>query len=188
MWHSVKSLSVRARRMKQIGIRALALVLAVALGMASQSAVGVPFEDSPDASSSDVDYAAGKLAMDKQNWTEAVTRLQQAALRLPDSADLHNYLGFSYRKLGKMDLAFAHYKRALEANPRHLGAHEYIGESYLLIDDLAGAGRHLAALQKICLLPCEELADLDKAIKSYRAGQERAAKKGVSTEAPVARP
>jgi tetratricopeptide (TPR) repeat protein len=188
MWRSAKNLAVQARRIKQISSRALALVLALALGMASQSAVGEPFEESPDASSSDVDYAAGKLAMDKQNWAEAVTRLQQAAMRLPDSADLNNYLGFSYRQLGKMDLAFAHYKRALAANPRHLGAHEYIGEAYLMINDLAGAEKHLAALQQICLLPCEELADLDEAIKSYRVAKGRTAKKDMRVAAPVARP
>lgn len=176
MWRSVKPSGVRA------------LVLACALGMATQIAVSVPYEDSPDASASDADYAAGKAAIDRKNWAEAVTRLQQAALRTPDSADLHNYLGFSYRKLGKMDLAFGHYKRSLEANPRHLGAHEYIGEAYLLVNDLAGAEKHLAALRSICLLPCEELADLDKAITAYRAKEGRAAKRGMRVEAPAARP
>ena len=130
----------------------------------------------------------GKAAIDKKNWTEAVTRLQQAALRSPDSADLHNYLGFSYRKLGKMDLAFLHYKRSIEANPRHLGAHEYIGEAYLEVDDVAGAQYHLAALQRICLLPCEELADLDQAIKSYRTEKGRRERKDSKVGTPVARP
>ena len=205
MWRSVKPSGVRARHirarlraastraplllqpcMKQGVVRTL--VLACALGMATQIAVSVPYEDSPDASASDADYAAGKAAIDKKNWAEAVKRFQQAALRTPDSADLHNYLGFSYRKLGKMDLAFGHYKRSLEANPRHLGAHEYIGEAYLQVGDIASAEKHLAALRSICLLPCEELVDLDKAIKSYRAGEGRAAKQGMKVEAPVARP
>jgi hypothetical protein len=35
--------------------------------------------------------------------------------------------------------------------------------------DLAGAQKHLAALREICLLPCEELADLEREIKEYRA-------------------
>ena len=95
-------------------------------------------------------------------------RFHQAALRDPDSADLHNYLGFSYRNLKQMDLAFKHYKRSIELNPRHRGAHEYIGEAYLMMNDLPGAERHLAALREICLLPCEELADLEKAVKEYR--------------------
>jgi Flp pilus assembly protein TadD len=128
-----------------------------------------PFEDNPSAAARDPDYAAGKAAMDKKNWNEAVKRFHQAALRDPDSADLHNYLGYSYRNLKQMDLAFKYYKRSIELNPRHRGAHEYIGEAYLMVGDLASAEKHLAALRNICLLPCEELGDLEKAVKEYRA-------------------
>ncbi len=52
-------------------------------------------------------------------------------------------------------------------DPRHRGAHEYIGEAYLLTGDVAGARKHLAALREICLLPCEELTDLERAIAEY---------------------
>ena len=159
-------------RLPDVWVWALALML----GMTAQNVLGEPYEDSPDASASDADYAAGKSAMDRKNWAEAVTHLQMARSRMPDSADLHNYLGFSYRKLQKMELAFQHYKRSLEANPRHLGAHEYIGEAYLMIGDLANAEKHLAALRSICLLPCEELADLDLAITAYRAASRQVAK------------
>jgi tetratricopeptide (TPR) repeat protein len=79
-----------------------------------------------------------------------------------------NILGFSYRNLKQYDLAFKHYKRAIEIDPRHRGAHEYIGETYLMAGDLAGAEKHLAALKAICLLPCEELKDLERAIAEYR--------------------
>jgi Flp pilus assembly protein TadD len=146
-----------------------AILLTFALGIATQTAVAEPFEDTPSASAKDADYAAGKAAMDKKNWAEAAKRFQQAALRDPDSADLHNYLGFSYRNLKQMDLALKYYKRSIELNPRHRGAHEYIGEAYLMLNDLPSAEKHLAALRKICLLPCEELADLDKAIAAYRS-------------------
>jgi hypothetical protein len=75
-----------------------------------------------------------------------------------------------------MDLAFKYYQRSIELNPRHRGAHEYIGEAYLMMNDLPSAERHLAALRSICLLPCEELADLENAITAYRARPKRAAK------------
>ena len=153
-----------------------AMLLALALFSATPTAIAEPYEDNPDASASDPDYAAGKAAMDKKNWREALKRFHQAALRDPDSADLHNYLGFSYRNLKQMDLAFKYYKRSIELNPRHRGAHEYIGEAYLMVGNLANAEKHLAALRNICLLPCEELADLDKAVTAYRARQKRAAK------------
>jgi tetratricopeptide (TPR) repeat protein len=93
----------------------------------------------------------------------------QAALRDPENADLHNYLGFSYRHVGQLDAAFEHYRRALEINPRHRGAHEYVGEAYLIVGNLGKAEEHLAALRRICLLPCEELTDLERAIIAYRA-------------------
>ncbi len=145
-----------------------AILLALALFSATPTAIAEPYEDTPDAAARDPDYAAGKAAMDKKNWAEAAKRFQQAALRDPESADLHNYLGFSYRNLKQMDLALKYYKRSIELNPRHRGAHEYIGEAYLMLNDLPSAEKHLAALRKICLLPCEELADLEKAIKVYR--------------------
>ena len=142
---------------------AAAIVLAAALPSASD-----PSETKPEAVALDPDYAAGKLALERKDWREAVERFGQAALRDPDNADLHNYLGYSYRNSGRLDPAFTHYKRALELNPRHRGAHEYAGEAYLMMDDLASAERHLAALRAICLLPCEELGDLERAISGYR--------------------
>ena len=51
---------------------------------------------------------------------------------------------------------------------RSRGAHEYIGEAYLMVNDLPNAEKHLAALRQICLLPCEELDDLDKAVTAYK--------------------
>ena len=78
------------------------------------------------------------------------------------------YLGYAYRQTGKLELAFRHYQRALQLNPRHRGAHEYAGEAYLITDDLAKAEEHLAALRQICLIPCEEYEDLKKAIAAYR--------------------
>src|SRR6266498_2683632 len=69
---------------------------------------------------------------------------------------------------GQLALAFKHYQRALQLNPRHRGAHEYVGEAYLIVKDLAKAEEHLNALRGICLIPCEESTDLEKAIAAYR--------------------
>ena len=40
-------------------------------------------------------------------------------------------------------------------------------------DDPAKAEEHLAVLEKICLIPCEEYDDLKKAIAAYRGRQAR---------------
>ena len=147
---------------------ATGLALAAALGAVPLSSFSEPSETRPDAVARDPDYAAGKQALDRKDWGEAARRFRQAALRDPDNADLQNYLGFSYRHLRQLDAAFEHYRRALELNPRHRGAHEYAGEAYLMVGDLARAEEHLAALRRICLLPCEELGDLEREIAAYR--------------------
>lgn len=76
--------------------------------------------------------------------------------------------------MGNLDAAFKHYGRALELNPRHRGAHEYVGEAYLMVGRLADAERHLAELARICLIPCEEHDDLKQKIAEYQ--QKRAGK------------
>ena len=89
----------------------------------------------------------------------------------PRNADIHNLLGYSLRKQARPDLprAFEHYRRAIELDPRHKGAHEYIGEAYLMDRKPQEAEKHLAALQQICgNTTCEEYVDLAKAIADYR--------------------
>jgi Flp pilus assembly protein TadD len=143
--------------------------LAAAIVAFSPAAAADPYEADPDLATRDADYAAGKQAVDKKEWAEAARLFERAAVRNPDHADLQNILGYSYRNLKQYDLAFRHYKRAIELDPRHRGAHEYIGETYLMTGDLQGAEKHLAALKEICLLPCGELDDLERAIAQYRS-------------------
>jgi tetratricopeptide (TPR) repeat protein len=128
-----------------------------------------PDDADPDLAKRDADYAAGRRAAENKNWVDAVRAYERAEKRNPDQADLQNNLGYAYRNLKQYDLAFRHYKRAIEIDPRHRGAHEYIGEAYLMTDDLASAEKHLAALREICLLPCEELNDLERAVAEYRS-------------------
>lgn len=68
-----------------------------------------------------------------------------------------------------MDLVFKHYEEALRINPKHRAAHEYTGEAYLIVNDLPKAKQHLAALDRLCFLPCEEYRDLKKAVAAYEA-------------------
>jgi hypothetical protein len=55
--------------------------------------------NTPDAAARDPDYAAGKQALERKDW-HGSPALCQATLRDPGNADLHNYLGFSYRISG----------------------------------------------------------------------------------------
>ena len=83
------------------------------------------------------------------------------------TANAYNLLAYSYRRLGQLDLAFTNYARALELNPRHRGAHEYIGEAYLLIGNPAKATLHLSALKDICG-NCSEAMKLRKALARHK--------------------
>ena len=153
---------------------AIAVLLTAALTLPAVTSIADPTEDDPNAPLLDPDYAAGKKALETKDWSAAIKWLSSAALRDTRNADIQNYLGYSYRNSGQMDLAFKHYQRALILNPRHRGAHEYVGEAYLMVKNVAKAEEHLAALRKICLLPCEELDDLRKKIAEYKklAGRE----------------
>ena len=66
------------------------------------------------------------------------------------------------------DKAFEHYAIALKMNPEHRGAHEYLGETYLAVGNLAKAKEHLAALDRICFFGCQEYDDLKAAVAAYR--------------------
>ena len=151
--------------MKNLRIGAL---LAACLLFAPLISLAVDTDDNPAAAALDPDYAAGKKAIEVKDWNAAIKSLTLASLRDTRNPDLQNYLGYAYRNAGQMELAFKHYARALQLNPRHRGAHEYVGEAYLMVNNLAKAEEHLAALQKICLIPCEEYDDLRKKIEVYK--------------------
>jgi Flp pilus assembly protein TadD len=110
------------------------------------------------------DFDLGADAVKSKNWDQAVYHLSIAAKAEPANADAQNLLGYAYRNQRKFDLAFKHYGEALRLDPQHRGAHEYMGEAYVLTGDKAKAQQHLAALERICGKGCEEYQDLAKAI------------------------
>jgi len=147
-------------------------VALLGLAAAAWGSRAAPTGDGDDqALLADQDYAAALAALKSGDAVAALARLEQALKRFPDNADVHNELGFANRQLKRLDKAFEHYRRALEINPLHRGAHEYIGEAYLMVGDRGAAERHLATLRSICVIPCDELRDLEKAIAEHRARQ-----------------
>jgi len=123
--------------------------------------------ETPDWAALDPDFAAGKRAIAAGDWEGAINTLTNAALRDDRNADIQNYVGYAYRRMRQFDPAIQHYRKALTLNPRHRSAHEHLGEAYLVQGDLAKAKEHLAALEKICLIACEEYDDLKRAIAEY---------------------
>jgi Flp pilus assembly protein TadD len=124
--------------------------------------------ENADWSQLDPDFAAGLKALGGSDWNGAIRALAVAALRDARNADIQNYLGYAYHRLRQFDAAFAHYRRALTLNPRQRSAHEHLGEAHLMLGNLAKAEEHLAALERICLVPCEQYDSLRRAIERYR--------------------
>jgi Tfp pilus assembly protein PilF len=112
----------------------------------------------------------GRDAVKARDWEKAIVQFKLATVQEPKNADAYNMLAYSYRKQAKPDLAkaFENYNLALKLDPMHKGAHEYIGEAYLMDKKPAEAEKHLALLASICgNQSCEEYEDLAKAIAEY---------------------
>ena len=116
----------------------------------------------------DPDLVAAQSAIKGKNWDQAIDLLNKAAARDPGNADIHNLLGYGERNRGNLDAAFKEYDIALKLNPKHRGAHEYVGEAYLMAGNLPKAEEQLAILDKLCLFRCEEYTDLKAAIAKYK--------------------
>lgn len=112
--------------------------------------------------------ADARTAIAGKDWSKAIMLLKDQTAKHPRNADAFNLLGFSQRNAGDMHSALVSYEQALKLNPGHKGALEYLGETYLKLDDLPKAVIIQARLQTFCPQGCEELDDLDEAIADYK--------------------
>ena len=142
------------------------LVLAVLVAVAPPLAVADPGKDEPS-SREDPMYTEGVSAVKRGDYAAAMRLFQAIVARDDRNADAYNMLAYSTRRSGDAQKAVPIYQKALAIDPKHRGAHEYIGEAYLMLGDLAKAKEHLAVLDKLCLLPCSEYSDLKKAVQAY---------------------
>ncbi len=82
-------------------------------------------------------------------------------------ADVYNLLGYTLRMTGQYDTSLSYYNKALELQPDHKAAHEYLGELYLQTGNTEQAKLQLASLKQLCPAGCEELKDLQEAIAAH---------------------
>ena len=144
--------------------------LLLALSFASGIAVAADTAPSnPPPKPKDPELERARDAIGKQDWTGAQKILESAVQRDPRNPDYHNLYAYSTRKGPNPDMSvvFKHYNEALALNPQHRGAHEYIGEAYLMVGNVAKAREHLAQLDKICFFPCSEFTELKNAIAAH---------------------
>jgi tetratricopeptide (TPR) repeat protein len=124
-------------------------------------------DDGRRAEPQDPAMAAAVQAIDAKEYARAIPMLEEVVTRLPGNAEAYNWLAYATRKNGDPARSISIYQKALAIDPKHLGAHEYIGEAYLALDDLPHAKQHLARLNRLCFFSCEEYRDLKKAVEAY---------------------
>ena len=110
-------------------------------------------------------YKAVKL-IKANNFKEAIVLLETLVAANPKDANILNYLGFSFRKTGDLVKSSNYYEKALNINPKHLGALEYQGELFITLGKIDKAKENLTRIDNICVTQCKELRQLEKAINA----------------------
>jgi len=114
------------------------------------------------------DLASVRAKIKAQDYKAAIEELTPM-LTSNQHADVYNLMGFSLRKTGDYKQAYTFYRKALDFDPEHKGALEYLGELYVETGQIDKAKENEARLRALCPSGCEELADLQKAIGSASA-------------------
>jgi hypothetical protein len=132
-------------------------------------AMDTPRTAEPAPAARDTALEQARAAIDRKDWAGAQNVLRDAVARNPQNAEYQNLYAYSMR-MGpnpNMDLVFRHYNEALRIDPKLRGAHEYLGEAYLMSGNVGKAKEHLALLDGLCGQGCAEYAKLKQAIAAY---------------------
>src|SRR5262245_56065793 len=98
-----------------------ALALSAAMMLVAQMALAVDTTTSTDAP----DLTAVRAKIKAKDFKSALVDLSGMVDRGVQHADVYNLLGFSLRKTGDYTKALTFYKKALDFDANHKGAHEY---------------------------------------------------------------
>lgn len=143
---------------------ALYFILSLLAGMACFApSAGAVDSDEPSPAVGAPDLASVRAKVKATDFRGAIAELTPI-LRAKPNADVHNLMGFSLRKTGDFTQALTHYQKALELDPKHKGALEYLGELYVEINQTDKAREIATRLKKLCPKGCEELTDLEQAL------------------------
>ena len=150
-------------------VKSVLIIISLSLVSGLVFAAGDPPAPPGDDKKKDAVIEKYTAASAKQDWPAAAAVLQEGVKQSPGNADYHNLLAYSLRKGPNpdMSLVFKHYNEALRIDPKHKGAHEYLGEAYLMAGNLPKAKEHLAQLDQLCRAGCEEQAALKREIAQF---------------------
>lgn len=134
-------------------------------------------EPAEDHWSPDVDLSTWQAIADarelieSEKYSDALILLKKLEQASPENAEVHNLLGYAYRKTNEFERSSSAYEKALLLNPNHKGALEYQGELYLALGQVNKAIDNLVKLKNICPVGCAELEDLENEIAEWRDNQ-----------------
>lgn len=134
----------------------IATLLAVCIGTTAHAVDNITSRDAPD-------LAAVRASIEAKDYKTAIVALTPM-LVTHQHADVYNLMGYSLRKSGDTRQALTFYRKALDFDPKHKGALEYMGELYVETGQIDKARENVAKLKTLCPSGCEELADLQQAI------------------------
>ena len=159
---------LRSLRFSRTSLRMMALagLVVLALPAAAFAVDTAPNQDAPD-------LAVVRAKIKSKDWQAAIRDLNGLITQGVQHADVYNLLGFSLRKSGDYAQAYTWYRKALEFEPNHKGALEYLGELYVERGELAKAREHVSLLRRLCPDGCEELDDLTQAIAQSEGAPKR---------------
>ena len=144
---------------RRMTLFAIAAIAAVAMALPAAQAM-----DPDKVQKGGPNLAGARAHIKKEEWKQALKLLLPLAKSHPNSADVFNLIGFTQRKTGQFDVSLKNYQRALKLDPKHLGAHVYLGELYIQTNRLEKAVEHAKIIAKLCPPGCKPRAELEAAI------------------------
>jgi tetratricopeptide (TPR) repeat protein len=106
------------------------------------------------AGSGDAAYVSAISYVNEHDYARALKSLERAERAFGPHPDVLTYIGYTYRKMGRYDMAERYYREALAIAPGHRGATEYYGELKVERGDIKGAKLMLAKLDAMCSFGC----------------------------------
>ena len=99
---------------------------------------------------------SGYYRSQEGKFQEAIDGLNEALAEREDDAELLNLIAYSHRQLKRYEIALNYYLKALEIEPDHRGANEYLGELYLHFGQLDKAMERRDVIDADCFFRCKE--------------------------------
>ena len=121
----------------------------------------------------DPDYTAAVAAIKANEFARAIPLLDKVIAATARTPTRITGSAYATRKNGDAAGSIPIYEKALAIDPKHRGAHEYIGEAYLVLGDLAKAKQHLASARQAVLFPLRGVSGSEEGRRGVRkAGEE----------------